>query len=116
VRSEIDVDNDIEPLWQHTWLSVASQEAQVSGGRGSGFVVSVSNPTEQQTIQRELDLPPQDPWRPGTDAGAARRAVDGSMDRIRSRFGGDAVGYLPVVMRNAGMVPDEFRELAEHDL
>jgi DNA polymerase-4 len=80
------------------------------------LAVSVSNPTEQQTIQRELDLPPQDPWRPGTDAGAARRAVDGSMDRIRSRFGGDAVGYLPVVMRNAGMVPDEFRELAEHDL
>jgi DNA polymerase-4 len=78
--------------------------------------VSVSNLTEQRAIQLELDLPPQDPWRPGTDAGAARRAVDGSMDRIRSRFGGDAVGYLPVVLRNAGVVPDEFRELAEHEL
>jgi len=78
--------------------------------------VSVSNLTEQRAIQLELDLPPQDPWRPGTNAGAARRAVDGSMDRIRSRFGGDAVGYLPVVLRNAGVVPDEFRELAEHEL
>ncbi|PVU81158.1 DNA polymerase IV [Cellulomonas sp. WB94] len=80
------------------------------------LAVSVSNLTEQRTIQLELDLPPQDPWRPGTDAGAARRAVDGSMDRIRSRFGGDAVGYLPVVLRNGGVVPDEFRELAEHEL
>jgi len=80
------------------------------------LAISVSNLTEQTTIQLELDLPPQDPWRPGTDAGAARRAVDGSMDRIRSRFGGDAVGYLPVVLRTAGVVPDDFRELAEHEL
>lgn len=28
---------------------------------------------------------------------AARSAVDASMDAIRTRFGGDAVGYLPVV-------------------
>ncbi|MGI5191366.1 DNA polymerase IV [Promicromonospora sp. CA-289599] len=47
--------------------------------------------------------------------GAARRAVDESMDAIRTRFGGDAVGYLPVVLRRGGAVPDEFRELAERD-
>jgi DNA polymerase-4 len=38
------------------------------------------------------------------------------MDAIRTRFGGDAVGYLPAVMRRGSAVPDEFRELAEHEL
>ena len=80
------------------------------------LAVSVSNLTVQRAIQLELDLPPQDPWRPGTEAGAARRAVDGSMDQIRTRFGTAAVGYLPVVLRQGGSVPDEFRELAEHEL
>ena len=79
------------------------------------LAVSVSNLTEQRTIQPELDLPPPDPWRPGSATGVARRAVDGSMDAIRTRFGGDAVGYLPA-MRRVRAVPDEFRELAEHDL
>jgi DNA polymerase-4 len=80
------------------------------------LAVSVSNLTSQPLIQPELDLPPPDPWRPGSATGAARRAVDGSMDAIRTRFGGDAVGYLPAVMRRGAAVPDEFRELAEHDL
>lgn len=78
--------------------------------------VSVSHLTTQRTVQLELDLPPQDPWRPGTVPGAARRAVDGSMDRVRTRFGRDAVGYLPALVRRGGGVPEEFRELAEHDL
>lgn len=78
--------------------------------------VSVSSLTEQRTIQLELDLAPDDPWRPGSATGSARRAVDGSVDAIRTRFGSDAVGYLPAVMGAASAVPDEFRELAEHDL
>jgi DNA polymerase-4 len=78
--------------------------------------VAVSHLTTQRTVQLELDLPPQDPWRPGTVPGAARRAVDGSMDRVRTRFGRDAVGYLPGLLSRAGSVPEEFRELAEHDL
>jgi DNA polymerase-4 len=80
------------------------------------LAVSVSNLTGQRVIQPELDLPPPDPWRPGSPTAAARRAVDGSMDAIRTRFGGDAVGYLPALMRRGPAVPDEFRELAEHDL
>ena len=80
------------------------------------LAVSVSNLADQRVIQPELDLPPPDPWRPGSATGTARRAVDGSMDRIRTRFGADAVGYLPAMMRRGGSVPDEFRELAEHDL
>jgi len=77
--------------------------------------VSVSNLTDQRVIQPELDLEPEDPWRPGSATGTARRAVDGSMDAIRTRFGGDAVGYLAAVRRRS-TVPDEFRELAEHEL
>jgi DNA polymerase-4 len=80
------------------------------------LAVSVSNLTDQRTIQPELDLAPEEPWRPGSPTGTARRAVDGSMDAIRARFGGDAVGYLPAVRRRGSTVPDEFRELAEHDL
>jgi len=78
--------------------------------------ISVSQLADQRSVQLELDLEPPDPWRPGSAPGAARSAVDASMDAIRTRFGGDAVGYLPVVLRGDGAVPDEFRELAEHDL
>jgi DNA polymerase IV len=78
--------------------------------------VSVSHLTPQRAVQLELDLPPQDPWRPGSAPGAARRAVDGSMDRIRTRFGRDAVGYLPALLARGASVPEAFRELAEHDL
>ncbi len=80
------------------------------------LAISVANLTDQRAIQLELDLEPDDAWRPGSATGAARRAVDGSMDAIRTRFGGDAVGYLPAVLRRSGAVPDEFRELAEHEL
>jgi DNA polymerase-4 len=96
-------------VWSAIADAPASSEITLLG-------ISVSNLTGQRVIQPELDLPPPDPWRPGSTTGAARRAVDGSMDAIRTRFGGDAVGYLPAVMRRGGAVPDEFRELAEHDL
>jgi DNA polymerase IV len=79
------------------------------------LAVSVSHLTDQPTIQLELDLPPPDPRRPGSVPGAARRAVDGSVDAIRHRFGTGAVGYVPVVLRRGGSVPEEFRELAEHE-
>jgi len=78
--------------------------------------ISVSKLADQRTIQLELDLRPPDPWRPGSVVGAARRAVDGSVDTIRGRFGTDAVGYLPALLRRGTSVPEEFRELAEHEL
>ena len=96
---------------QLAWTAIADNP----GEEITLLSVSVSNLVEQRVIQPELDLPPPDPWRPGSTTGAARRAVDGSMDAIRTRFGGDAVGYLPA-MRPRGSVPDEFRELAEHEL
>ena len=79
------------------------------------LAIGVSNLTDQRVVQPELELPPPDPWRPGSATGLARRAVDESVDAIRTRFGTEAVGYLPAV-RRAGSVPDEFRELAEHEV
>lgn len=80
------------------------------------LAVAVSNLSDQRALQLELDLRPPDPWRPGSVPGAARRAVDESVDAIRLRFGTGAVGYLPVALGGRTAVPDEFRELAEHDL
>ncbi|MFC4555803.1 DNA polymerase IV [Georgenia faecalis] len=80
------------------------------------LAVSVSNLTAQEAIQLELPLPPPDPWRPGSETGSARWALDRSMDAVRDKFGPGAVGYLPATMRGGRGVPDEFRELAEHDL
>jgi DNA polymerase-4 len=80
------------------------------------LAISVSQLTDQRQLQLELDLDPPDPWRPGSPPGAARWAVDASMDAIRQRFGRDAVGYAPALLGRYGLVPDEFRELAEHDV
>jgi tetratricopeptide (TPR) repeat protein len=38
------------------------------------------------------------------------------VDRIRGRFGWDAIGYGSVALGNSGSVPEEFRKLAEKDL
>lgn len=86
------------------------------GAEISLLAISVSNLTPQQLIQLELPLEPEDPLRPGSPTGAARLALDASMDAARARFGRDAVGYLPAMLRRAGGAPDAFRELAEHDL
>ena len=80
------------------------------------LAISLSNLQTQEAVQLELALPPPDPRRPGSQTGAARRAADRSMDAVRARFGKDAVGYLPATLRRSGGAPDDFRELAEHEL
>ncbi len=85
-----------------------------AGAEVTLLAISVSGLVEQRAIQPEFELPPPDPWRPGSATGVARRAVDGSMDAIRERFGAGAVGYLAA--GRAAAVPDEFRELAEREL
>ena len=80
------------------------------------LAISVSNLVDQPVLQLELPLQPDEPDRPGSRIGAARWAVDHSVDAVRQRFGRSAVGYAGVVLSKHTSVPDEFRELAEHEL
>ena len=78
------------------------------------LAISVSNLVPEVPLQLELPLRGADDVdRAGTVSGSARRALDHAVDAARERFGRDAVGYAAALMRAAGGVPDEFRELAE---
>ena len=70
------------------------------------LAISVSHLVDQPAIQ--LDL-----LRPNTHS--ERWALDHSVDAVRTRFGKGAVGYARVAFDRATSVPDEFRELAEHE-
>lgn len=79
--------------------------------------ISASNLETHPTVQLELPLALHDAKRkPGTRPGQARFAVDQAIDRIRNRFGWEAVGYCAVGHAHSNSVPDAFRELAEKDL
>jgi len=80
------------------------------------LAISVSGLVVQHAIQLELPIPPGDPRNPGSERGAARWALDRSVDAVRERFGKAAVGYVPDAMPRTRSVPDEFRELAEREL
>jgi DNA polymerase IV len=80
------------------------------------LAISVSNLVAESALQLELPLGIGDErHRPGTAAGSAHWALDRAMDDVRARFGRDALGLAAGVFREAGGVPDEFRELAEAD-
>ena len=81
------------------------------------LAISVSHLETHWTPQLELPLGLGDERRrPGTRKGMARWTADRAIDRIRDRFGWDAVGYGSVVLGASRSVPDAFRELAERDL
>jgi DNA polymerase-4 len=81
------------------------------------LAISVSHLETVTELQLELGLGLADERRrPGTKRGLARHAADRAVDAIRERFGWAAVGYGSVALGAYRSVPDEFRELAEHEL
>src|SRR5436305_1768040 len=81
------------------------------------LTISVSHLEEHWDLELELPLGLQDEMRRrGTKTGMARWAADCAVDKIRNRFGWDAIGYGSVALGISRSVPDEFRKLAEKDL
>ena len=53
---------------------------------------------------------------PARRRGRSRLFADRAIDKIRDRFGWEAVGYASVALGLPRSVPDAFRELAEKEL
>ena len=81
------------------------------------LAISVSNFENLRTLQLELPLGlANEELHPGSKKGMARWVADHAVDRVRDRFGWEAIGYGPVALGGSRSVPDAFRELAEKDL
>ena len=81
------------------------------------LAISVSHLEKVSEIQLDLPLGLKDEARrPGSKKGMARWAADRAVDKIRARFGWEAVGYGSVALGLARSVSDDFRALAEHEL
>ena len=80
------------------------------------LLVAACQTTAPPVGDATVPVGPDAPDRPGSEVGAARWAVDHSVDEVRRRFGRTAVGYASVALSPHGSVPEEFRELAEHEL
>ena len=79
--------------------------------------ISVSHLTSAPVVQLDLPLGLEDDGRrPGSRRGIARWSADRAVDRIRERFGWEAIGYGAVMLGFDRAVPDEFRVLAEQEL
>jgi DNA polymerase-4 len=81
------------------------------------LAISVSNLEENPVLQLEFPLGLEDEARrPGAKKGIARLVVDRAVDRVRDRFGWEAIGYASVALGASRSIPDAFRELAEKNL
>lgn len=81
------------------------------------LAISVSH--LEAVTELQLDLPlglADEQQRPGSKRGLARFAADRAIDKIRDRFGWQAVGYGSVALDRTSSVPDAFRALAEREL
>src|SRR5882724_1971545 len=81
------------------------------------LAISVSQLEQRSDVQLELPLGLADEeCRPGSKRSIARWMADHAVDRIRDRYGWEAVGYGSVALGLTRSVPDAFRELAEKEL
>jgi len=81
------------------------------------LAISVSHLEERSSLQLDLSLGLEDEkLRSGTKIGMARWMADRAVDKIRDRFGWEAIGYGSAALELARSVPDDFRKLAEKDL
>jgi DNA polymerase-4 len=82
------------------------------------LAISVSHLEEGRRVMMQLELPlgvGPDRLHPAV-RGAARLIADHAVDRVRDRFGWEAIGYGSVVLGPSRSVPDAFRGLAEKQL
>ncbi|WP_423065736.1 DNA polymerase IV [Devosia sp. CN2-171] len=81
------------------------------------LAISVAHLIRDPLIQLELPLGLEDEARrTGSRQGRARLVADGAMDKVRTRFGREAIAYGEVALDRQERVPDAFRGLAEKPL
>lgn len=90
-----------------------------NAGEKSISLLAISVSQLEESAELQLDLPlglADEKQRPGSKKGLARFGADRAIDKIRQRFGKEAVGYGAVALEARRSVPDAFRELAEKEL
>ena len=81
------------------------------------LAISVAHLVRDPLLQLDLPLGLADEARrTGSRQGRARLTADHAIDRIRTRFGREAIGYGEVAQDQRDGVPDAFRALAEKEL
>jgi DNA polymerase-4 len=81
------------------------------------LAITVSKLEKPAVVQLEFSFAREDEKRlPGSKQGMARLVADGAIDKVRDRFGWEAVGYGSLMLGVPRSVPDAFRRLVEKEL